>query len=279
MEYTYRRDFLVLKPEHAVDGWRTFKAQIRKWLRLPSKFVFIPLERAFSSSRFQFYVDCPDHLYVDEANVWSTGLEKWIKPQRRGRNYRSYIGWSMSTARAFVSGGSSNLAAAPPGLKDLILVLRLSEKPPGVLSWASSLAVATTLSIWLVGESSSNGGSSGVDLVAFILAIPALVSAFFGMQFAGHLAGRRSVTGIFSLFACVVLSLLAVVIYVAQSQTLAPLPALEFGTRFYYLDDGIWMTLVALSLTNLILTLGTFLISVARYAQLRVGQADSLDLG
>jgi hypothetical protein len=230
--------------------------------------VYLDLDRARSADSYQLRVQCDEDLYVDESNVWSAAMKEWVKPANRNGNFHSYLSWEAPSGKAFVGLGAAKLRQSN-SLRRLWLVLRLREKPPGVLAPATSIAFSAAVAIWLVGAvgAHSNGGA---DLVAFILALPAVAAGALGFRTDAARHGMRSVTALASIVASLLLSLTAIVVFLAQHQSehsLRSWPLLQHR-YFYFLTDGLWIALVCAASFNFTIVFGTLVMRWVRYGAL-----------
>jgi hypothetical protein len=266
---SYRADLLDY-PVQSYDFWRRFKDRARMHLGLPQRVFYVPLERARSADSYSLHVSCMDDLYIDEANVWAPSAKggDWVRPLPRRGNYRAYLGWERPTGKAFLGLAAVKLWKTRR-LKDLLLVVRIREKPPGSLAQAGSISLGTLIAIWLVGTTGLHI-KEGIDLVAFVLALPAVAASTFGFNAGTPPHGLRSVTGIVSTVTSFTLSLFSIAVFLAQHETSNPLgsPTLGHGKQFFFLTDKIWIGLFVLASANLVITLGTLIMRLMRYGDL-----------
>jgi hypothetical protein len=267
-QISYRSGLLRPGRTPDYDRWRKRKDSLRNWLRLPPRLVYISLERARSADSYQLAVHCDEHLFVDEANVLVEPSMVWLKPLPRQRNYKAYIGWEEPTGKAFTSLGAAKLGSTER-LESFWYVLRLTEKPPGTLATASSVAFATLVAIWLVGATGARS-TGGADLVAFVLALPAVASTAFGLVSTGANHGLRSFTGVLSLIVSLLLSMGTTILYLSEHQASHAIrqEIIEHGHQFYYLSDYLWVAVFCVATLNFAWATGTLLLRVRRYGDL-----------
>lgn len=252
------------------DKWRRRKDVFRSRLRLPPRWIPILLERAYSASSYRLQVACDESLYVDEAEVWDQKQNSWLRALERSGTYCSYLGWEEPAGKSFTSLAAARLAP----LKDrsrLYLYVRVVEKPPGSLAVAVSVSFATAMSLWLVG--SIQGGDPKSDLIAFLLAGPAVAASAFGLLGASAPHGYRSITGLTAIGSDLLLLLLGITLYlrqVVQEPKVSP-PKLSTDRYFYFLNDWLWIALFSTSALVLVFTAGTFLHRLMKYRLLSGG--------
>lgn len=256
--FSYRDQLHVAPYAPDYDRWRRRKDNLRKAWGFPPRLVYLTLERARSAHSYELYVSCEDHLYVDEANVVAAG--RFIRPLPRWRNSPTYIGWDEPRGKAFTSLGAVNVGRSMLTCPEF--VLRLTEKPPGTLAAAASTGFATAIAIWLVGIV---GQSDGTDLVAFILALPAVGSTALGLLSTGVNHGLRSLTAILSLAASLALSIVGIVVYLQQQGTGLNRLNLSSGQRLYLESNTVWLTLFLLAVVNTVVAAATLFSRLGRY--------------
>ena len=253
----------------AVDPWRARKDRWRTALRMPRRFVYVRLDKALSSHTYILRVRCDEDLYFEESNVWVEG-RRWLKSANPFSLYRSYIYWEPPSGKSFTSLTASRIGGRLPW-RSLYFALRLTEKPPGILGSAAAISFTSLVSVWLVGA--LGVGAQGIDPVAFILALPGLAASLLGFSTAGAMQGRRSGTGIGALAASMMISLLGVVLFVSEGRKdgfLKPWRLHEDGypVSVLWMQDLWWVVLVVLAGCIFLVTLGTLIMRVQRYAVL-----------
>lgn len=269
---SYRADTEIPPIDPDYDHWRKRKDGCRRLFRLPPRHIYINLGRSRSADSFELHVGCDDNLFVEETNVWSCNAKSWLQPQPREHNYEAYIGWEKPSGKAFASLGAAKLAPTR-NLKNLWFALRLTEKPPGILAPATTVAFATLMAIWLVAVTtgSGRGGPPGTDLVALVLALPAVGSTGLGLYSSGGSHGLRSMTGLVSLAVSLLLSISAISMYLVRykdGHLPQPQSLLPHKLSIYLLRDYWWIGLVTLAAANCSVVLGTLLMRLMRYGAL-----------
>lgn len=134
----------------------------------------------------------------------------------------------------------------------LNLQVRFHERPPGALGAATLLAGSLVAVIASIGWVMSGEGPIGppTDLPALLLVLPGVVALLFGQDMRSTTLVTASLTARVGFFSTLLLSLLAILLYVGQATKKVDLPVLELsvlGVPLPITDVG-WLALSTSSL-------------------------------
>jgi hypothetical protein len=292
--------------DYSSDGGRT--ASIRAWLRKhtwgrPTLFP-IPIPKALSTDSYHLEVEAPSGSLIGKR--WMT--DQPAAPPGKGQPPPSTGSKPAAERVQLPARGAPSVWYADldgpsfhpkvhlytrnyikRGSDDPRLVVQVVEALPGAMGRALTAALATTMSIWVVGawgvkaiapgaavNVSATPAGSSVDLVAFLVAIPGVLAAWaaFGGSRENPFA---SLTTRFSLLASGVLGVVAAGVFLGQSNERISRWDLVGNLNLFLVSDVIWAGLFGLALLNLGWTGGTLAVRTIRH--LGASQADASTRG
>jgi hypothetical protein len=274
IEFTYSEPVHGGFEHQPYEWWRERKDSLRRRLLFPPRLVFLSMERARSTQAYRMYVTAPSGLYIDEAGVHDSGTAepgsgvpvRWLPNLERETIHHSYVGWQVPVGKSSTSLGAVNFAGTK--YRRPYFCIRLMEIPPGSLGGAVVVAIAVVVTTWLSGALAPTDNDQNVDLVAFIIAFPGVMSSWLGLT--GGSADRmyRSLSAYLSLGGSSLLSLLALVLYLgrhAGQQHIRNSDIWWDGKTILFIHDYLWILILFAALANFIATAGTLLMRLIRY--------------
>jgi hypothetical protein len=243
-------------------------ARVRNWLRAvtlskPTQFS-VPSPKALSSKAYHLRVTAPNSYHIaDQRLIDSANGGQPIPVTSPGHVTTPYIrldrlAYQPST-QLYVTGLSQDSRLEPQ------LVVRIAENLPGSLGRAAASAGAVSLAIWFAGTVANphhSASSTTVDLLPFLLAIPAIAASWTGLIFTGDRVYSSLVSRL-SILSSTVLSLCAVVLYLAEEAKLFTDPASSHW-GLANLNTLYWSILLFITLSNLAWVLTTLVIRMLR---------------
>ncbi|MGC5384396.1 hypothetical protein ACPXCJ_07885 [Micromonospora chalcea] len=263
----------------------TWKGLLRLGLGLTPDQVGVPLDLALTAGSYHLRVNAPANKYVLKQVLQCRHCEELVErqweaklpSQETGRcahqhgsvqpdhHYRVRRRRGQNFVHLYMRG----YAHESPKMRDLALVARFKETPPGARGRATITALATTLLIVVVGNlvSSPQGAQVG-GLPALTLALPAIAASWFGMT-----ADRESLVGgsllaRLSLIASGAISVAAVILYLSAVPNESGQNNDTGGSTFVGITDWPWIVLCALSALNLIFISYRFVLKLVHYNDL-----------
>lgn len=268
--FRYDRAQLYDLSYHRYEWWRSRKDAIRRRLRYPSRMVYVSFEHARSSGGYELTVVAPTGLYVDEAGALNrhskTGHLHWLPPIDREEIRKSYIGWEEPRGRPVSNLGTRSFERT--SYRDPFYCLRFMEIPPGTMGAATLTAIAVVITTWLCGALPPDSTRANVDIVAFIIALPAFLSSFFSLLSRGSTDRLyRSLSALLSLFVSSTISLASLVLYLGRNSKNQHIhPTIFWHKRtILFVEDYLWFLLLVFAIANLVVIGGTLLMRTAKY--------------
>lgn len=275
-----------------------FEGELRIALGLRPHQITIPVDLAYTTQSYHLRVNGPADNFLIRQYLLCSRCQALAK--RRWRSKPTAYGDQDARERCPLHPGSSNDGkchfrlrqrrgqsyvhlymrgyandAAP---RDLQFLTRFQEIPSGALANAAVTAFMTTLLIAITGYISVHAhGTSYSDIPALILALPVAAASWIGFsEDTGKVAGT-SLLGKLSLIASGLLSVAAIVLYLAlasetlQAATLGqPSVSRLYSFEVFGIHNVWWNVLLELSFVNFTFTAFRFLVRLTYYNHLRV---------
>jgi len=146
-------------------------------------------------------------------------------------------------------------------LRDLELLARFDETPPGSMGQALIASMAATALIGVVGYLISENRVPG-GLPSLLLALPAVAASFFGFVTESAAVLRSALTARISFILTGTLSIVSAAIFLVQPQS-HHIPLAVAGVR-----HPVWLSLGLLSLFNTLYVLWQFVVRFVQYRRL-----------
>lgn len=283
----YERTFI---PSSLTRGWRGL---VRLGLGLKPDQVAVPVELALTADSYHLRVNAPSHKYVLKQflqcrHCRTLATRKWRGMQPRGMRDEDdkqglcahetgpavevdhHFRVRRRRGQSFVHVYMRGYAKASPKMRDLQVLARFKEAPPGARGRATVTALATTLLIAVAGNliSSRHGAQVG-GLPALMLALPAVAAGWFGMASDKDALVGGSLLARLSLIVSGAVSVVAVILYLgAPPPVPAPAGSIMEPLTFVGITDGRWLTLCAISALNLLYVSYRFTLKLVHYSDL-----------
>jgi hypothetical protein len=254
---------------YAREWWRERKDHLRAKLLFPPRLVSLAIERSRSAKAYQLYVTAPQGLYIDESSVYNAAganARGWLEPLPRETLHPSYIGWKRPAAQSLTSLGTRNFNRTQ--YRQPFYCLRFMEIPPGSLGGALIVAIAVVITTWLSGALMPSASETNVDVMAFIVALPGVLSSWFGFLSGGNIdRAYRSLSAVLSLVGSAAISLLSLVLYLGRHAPQQHIhdTLLPAGKTVLFVNDYSWLCLLLAAIVNCAVTGGTLIMRLIRY--------------
>jgi hypothetical protein len=189
------------------------------------------------------------------------GRQEWEPYTYMRLQHRHGLPYSHLYARGF--------GRRPTGPDGLTLQVRFHERPPGALGTATLLAGSLVAFIsgigWVMSEHSSLGAAT--DLPALLLVLPGLVALLFGQDLRSATLATASLTARVGFLSTLVLSLLAILLYVGQATGRIVHSSVELSVLGIPvpITDLAWLVLACLSLLIFFYLLFSFVLRTITY--------------
>jgi hypothetical protein len=287
---------LTLIPRAERKGW---EGRFRLALGLRPYQLAMPVNLAFTAQSYHLRISGPGDKYVMRQYLCCRHCGKLVRRNWRSQDAGAKSETPSQNCRHTVLSGNQTTGkrhfrlrqrrgqsyvhlymrgyASDDAPRDLQFLARFREVPPGSLANAAATALITTLLIAVAGYLSTHvRGSAYSDIPALILALPVAAASWMGInEDAGKLVGS-SLLARLSLIVSGLLSIAAIVIYLA----LTPKDPAKDHTGSHSRSNvhpfeilGIhhtgWNTLVILSLLNFAYVAFRFAVRVTYYNYLR----------
>ncbi|SCG39529.1 hypothetical protein [Micromonospora inositola] len=281
----YERTFV---PSSLTRGWRGL---LRLSLGLKPDQVAVPVELALTAESYHLRVNAPSNKYVLKQflqcrHCRTLATRKWRGMQPRGMKDEDdkqglcahKVGPAVEVdhhfrvrrrrGQNFVHVYMRGYAKASPKMRDLQVLARFKEVPPGARGRATVTALATTLLIAVAGNlvGTAHGAQVG-GLPALMLALPAVAAGWFGMASDKDALVGGSLLARLSLIVSGAVSVAAVVLYLG-SPAPAPAGSIAQPLSFVGITDWRWIALCAVSALNLIYVSYRFTLKLVHYSDL-----------
>ncbi|MET9298693.1 hypothetical protein ABZX66_05145 [Micromonospora aurantiaca] len=268
----------------------TWRGLLRLGLGLRPDQVAVPLDLALTADSYHLRVNAPANKYVLKQVLQCRHCESLVERNWRGRRpigktdrcahesgHATQSGHHFRVRRKrgqnFVHVYLRGYARQSPKMRDLALLARFKETPPGARGRAAVTALATTLLVAVVGNlvNTPQGAQVG-GLPALMLALPAIAASWFGMTGDRETLVGGSLLARLSLITSGIVSVAAVVLYLGTSSTGATTTTqnddVPAPLTFVGITDWRWITLCALSALNLIYISYRFSLKLVHYNDL-----------
>jgi hypothetical protein len=237
------------------------KDQLRLILGLRPYQAGVPVDLALLSKSYHLQVRGPASQYLAEQYLWCEncnmlmardwhGIAESELPSDGGcshqasgamqdRHYRLRRKLGQSYSHLYMRGYANS------GLRNIELLVRFGETPPGTLATATLIAVVTAVLIPVSGAIDAHDlGSPDSETPALILMLPVVAASWFGFLSDSESVFRSSFLARISLISSGVLSFVAATLYLLRE--VAPVePGLSW--RFFGMGDVRWIALTLLA--------------------------------
>ncbi|MFF0177345.1 hypothetical protein [Micromonospora profundi] len=284
----YERTFI---PSSLVRGWGGL---LRLGLGLKPDQVAVPVELALTADSYHLRVNAPSNKYVLKQFLQCRHCRTLATRRWRGRRPHGqqdehdkkglcahetgptaevdhHFRVRRRRGQSFVHVYMRGYAQESPKMRDLQLIARFKEVPPGARGRAVVTAVATTLLIAVAGNliTSPQGAQVG-GLPALMLALPAVAAGWFGMASDNNALVGGSMLARLSLIVSGAVSVVAVILYLGSPPPALPAPqGSTLGhLTFVGITDWRWVVLCVISALNLTYVSYRFTLKLVHYNDL-----------
>jgi len=259
---------------------RDFKDRLRLRLGLRPYQVAIPVELALLTDSYHLHVEGPSDQYLMEQYLWCRHCmqalsRRWIgtddpvkdesghsncshKDSGRAQQYyyRLRRKWGQNYAHLYMRDYVRSR------LRDIDLLVRFGETPPGTLASAVVTSAAGAVLIGAVGRliSQSSAQAAG-GIPALVLTVPAIAASWFGFVSDSESVLRTSLASRICLINAGVLSFLAAAAYLLRAPKVG-------GLNLLGIRDGIWIVLFVLAALNVVYVSSRYIVRSAYYYRL-----------
>jgi hypothetical protein len=260
-----QRQLVELPEKMRGDAWRRWGNKIRTWLGFMPAQLFLEAKKARSALTYRLTFTAPSGAYIHEARPYAKDQQKWV-PSELDRHgyYNSFVGWTNPRGRSQSSMGCRLLNKT--NITDLSFYVRLCERPPGTAGNAFVIALAVMIIVWLSGfvATVKNPGNN-VDIVALTLAFPGVIAVWLSLSGPPQLGPYRSIPARISMVVSAVVSVCAIVLYMAVTSQKLTDPTWWGGRSFFFLTGRYWSILLIIAIVNFVGIAAALLISWRRY--------------
>jgi len=271
---------------------RDLKDQIRLRLGLRPYQVVIPVDLALLTGSYHLQVEGPSDQYLMEQYLWCRACMRLLTRRWAGITdgpavnesdnsrcfhqdseiqqdyyYRLRRKWGQNYAHLYMRDYFRSR------LRNIELLVRFGETPPGTLASAMVTAAAAAVLIGAIGRLISMGNTQTAGgIPALILAFPAIAASWFGFVGDTESVLRTSLAARLCLINTGLLSIVASAIYLLRVPNSAG--SREFG--LIGIHDPFWIALFVLASVNLFYVTSRYFVRTAFYdALLQRGDPDS----